>query len=331
MQYKNHFVTDNEVVIVMQDGSTRSVKNGNPTYKKLIQALFRGEREKAAELIDLAVHINTVSGGQFKVENGHIYYKKTVMPLSLSERILQFVESGVSFKPLFRFWENCLKNPSKECQKDLFSFLEFCGIPITPDGCFICYKRIKDDWTDHYTGKIDNHVGKVVKMKRKDVDPNRNVTCSRGLHAAAFRYAKEEYSNGKLIAVKINPKDVVAIPTDYNGEKMRVCRYEVMEKVGAPRKVLVYAKFREGAIVAVLPNLDSTEYFVGKVIKVIESTESPRYLIQKVNTDEEVNYHQENVMWLDDDSDGEDFEEDEEEDFDEDDYDEDDYDEEDDS
>jgi hypothetical protein len=30
--------------------------------------------------------------------------------------------------------------------------------------------------------------------------------------------------------VKVNPADVVAVPTDYNGTKMRVCRFEVLEE-----------------------------------------------------------------------------------------------------
>lgn len=31
-----------------------------------------------------------------------------------------------------------------------------------------------------------------------------------------------------LLEVKIHPKDVVAIPTDYNQQKMRVCEYTVL-------------------------------------------------------------------------------------------------------
>ena len=32
--------------------------------------------------------------------------------------------------------------------------------------------------------------------------------------------------------VKINPRDVVSIPTDYNNAKGRACRYEVIGEVG---------------------------------------------------------------------------------------------------
>ena len=32
--------------------------------------------------------------------------------------------------------------------------------------------------------------------------------------------------------LKINPRDVVSIPTDYNDSKGRCCRYEVIGEVG---------------------------------------------------------------------------------------------------
>jgi len=31
--------------------------------------------------------------------------------------------------------------------------------------------------------------------------------------------------------VKVNPKDVVSVPYDYNYSKMRVCEYEVLREV----------------------------------------------------------------------------------------------------
>ena len=35
-----------------------------------------------------------------------------------------------------------------------------------------------------------------------------------------------------VMQVKINIDDIVAIPNDYNGEKIRVCKYEVLREVG---------------------------------------------------------------------------------------------------
>jgi DNA-binding transcriptional regulator/RsmH inhibitor MraZ len=93
---------------------------------------------------------------------------------------------------------------------------------------------------DLQTGKFDNHPGKTPKMDRKDVDPDRNQTCSRGLHVAAYIYAKDFYGNGHLLEVKVNPKDVVAVPPDYNAQKMRVCEYFVVRECAGPRDEKLY-------------------------------------------------------------------------------------------
>ncbi len=87
---------------------------------------------------------------------------------------------------------------------------------------------------DKRTGTINNSVGSFVMMNRADVDSNPNQTCSTGLHVASYDYARSVYgafgveNSDILIEVKVNPRDVVAIPTDYNTQKMRVCQYEVV-------------------------------------------------------------------------------------------------------
>jgi hypothetical protein len=72
-------------------------------------------------------------------------------------------------------------------------------------------------------------------MDRGKVDADRERTCSAGLHVAAWNYAESFYFNGHLLEVEVNPRDVVAVPTDYNNEKMRTCEYKVVRVAGKPR------------------------------------------------------------------------------------------------
>lgn len=86
---------------------------------------------------------------------------------------------------------------------------------------------------DIHSGTFDNSPGKIVEMPREEVDSDVNQTCSRGLHACADSYLGEFYAKSsgyKVIVVKINPKDVCAVPADYNFSKMRTCRYEVLSE-----------------------------------------------------------------------------------------------------
>ena len=39
-------------------------------------------------------------------------------------------------------------------------------------------------------------------------------------------------SDSRTMILKINPADVVSIPTDYNNSKGRTCRYEVIGELG---------------------------------------------------------------------------------------------------
>ena len=43
-------------------------------------------------------------------------------------------------------------------------------MPITPDGNFIAYKGVKQDFTDQVdSGKFDNSVGQTLSMRRNQV------------------------------------------------------------------------------------------------------------------------------------------------------------------
>jgi hypothetical protein len=81
---------------------------------------------------------------------------------------------------------------------------------------------------------MDNSVGKIVEMERNEVDDNKDQTCSTGLHFCSQDYLPH-FGNGydsRVVILKINPADVVSIPSDYNNAKGRACRYEVVGEIG---------------------------------------------------------------------------------------------------
>jgi hypothetical protein len=65
-------------------------------------------------------------------------------------------------------------------------------------------------------------------MPRSLVDDNRSVACSVGLHVGSFHFANGFYGGGKLLVVKINPRDVVSVPADAGDQKIRVHRYVIV-------------------------------------------------------------------------------------------------------
>jgi len=164
-------------------------------------------------------------------------YKGVLVGGGLIKRLLYLRDHGYDMENLLKFMDNLIQNPSKDSIMELYDYLEENKVPITEDGCFLSYKRVRDDYFDFYSGSLDYSVGNIVSMPRDKVNPDRNVTCSVGLHAASYNYAQiYGGGGGRMIVLKINPHDVVSVPKEYRQEKMRVCRLEVIADITDTRQ-----------------------------------------------------------------------------------------------
>jgi hypothetical protein len=145
----------------------------------------------------------------------------------------QFFREGIPMEHYCKFLDNLMANPSMTSRKELYLFLEAADLPITQDGCFLAYKAVRHDFLDKHSGTFSNKPGVTFSMPRAEVDDNRDVTCSYGFHAAAYEYARGFLGStgDKMVAVKINPADVVSVPSDYNNQKLRTCKYTVMFEI----------------------------------------------------------------------------------------------------
>ena len=219
----NYILLDGSITLSF-DAKMISIKSTDHRYEAIIQAIRDDKTELIPDLIDVAKSFSTIEG--VELVDGIIELNGKAIPECLNDRVLGFKKQGLPFEPLIKFAEKLQNNPSFNSRKMLYKFLEKNGHPITKDGNFIAYKGVRDDFRDCHSGKFDNSVGQTVEMDRNDVDDNPDNTCSSGLHVAAFKYANGFGST--LVEVEINPVDVVAVPNDYNGEKMRVCKYKVV-------------------------------------------------------------------------------------------------------
>ena len=141
------------------------------------------------------------------------------------------LEDGFDLVPMARFLANLMENPSMRAVEELYGFLEHGKMPITPDGHFLAYKAVNPDYTDIHTGTISNRIGEKPWMARNKVDDRSHITCSRGYHVCSFDYLPHfAHNNGHVMICKVNPRDVVSIPRDYNDTKMRVSTYEVVDE-----------------------------------------------------------------------------------------------------
>jgi len=220
-------ITDQNVT-VCYDGETHIVKRTDKLGEQLITALKAKDMDSIPDLVSAAKRIESFSKGNFVVKDGEIYVNGIVAPTVLGNKIVRFSEEGLPFEPLVKFAESLQKNPSFRAVNELFQFLEKNDHPITENGSFIAYKKVRADFMDVHSGTFDNSVGNVVEMPRNQVNEDATQTCSNGLHVANYNYATNFYGGGVMLEVEVNPADVVSVPVDYNNAKMRVCKYKVL-------------------------------------------------------------------------------------------------------
>ena len=212
------------------NGNAYSIANDHPNYTKIIDSIRSQNWDSVVSLVDISSNIKDYTNGNINIVSGVVHYNNEALHNALTTRIVDFMGKELPFEPLIKFLHNLMENPSKRAVDELYGFLEEGELPITEDGCFLAFKNVRSDYKDIHSGTFDNSIGKVCEMPRNRVCDNRDLTCSNGLHFCSIEYLPNfiDSDGGKTMILKINPKDVVSIPSDYNNTKGRTCRYEVV-------------------------------------------------------------------------------------------------------
>lgn len=224
------FILGGDSITVFANGKPYTVNRTAKIFNAALEAVKNDDVELFLQVVNTKDTVVQKSGGKVRIENGNLMFGDRVVTGLISARVFDMMELGLSIDPMMAFIENLMKNPSKRAVDELFGFIEACDLPITEDGHFLAYKRVREDYKDVHSGTMDNSVGNVVEMERNLVDEDKSRTCSAGLHFCSYEYLKH-FSGERIVVVKINPADVVAIPIDYNNSKGRTCRYEVVEEM----------------------------------------------------------------------------------------------------
>lgn len=227
------YIIQGSNVTVVISGTPHTISKTHINYQKLVDAIKSRDWETVKNIIDPVKVVLNYGQGNVSIQGDRLFWKGEQLAGALANRMIQMLEEGFSIEPLVLFMENLMLNPSKRSVDELYGFLEKNSLPITPDGYFLAYKKVRNDFKDIHTGTMDNSPGQIVEMERNRVDDDKDRTCSTGLHFCGLSYLSHfGTSDSRTVIVKINPADVVSIPSDYNGAKGRACRYEVIGELG---------------------------------------------------------------------------------------------------
>ncbi len=227
------FLIQGSNVVVVIDNKPHTISKTHITYTKVVEAIKAQDWDLVRDIIEPKKVVLNYGQGNVSIQGDTFFWKGAEMHNALTSRMVQMLGEGFPIEPLVLFMENLMANPSRRAVQELYGFLEKNDLPITPDGHFLAYKKIRDDYKDIHSGTMDNSVGQIVQMERNEVDDDKDRTCSAGLHFCSQTYLPHfgtGYGN-RVVILKINPADVVSIPSDYDNAKGRACRYEVIAEM----------------------------------------------------------------------------------------------------
>jgi len=237
----NSYIISKNNISLAINGELTTISTSHVNFEKIKKSLSakRIDWKRIELLLNVQKALLSYIGNNLKIIDNEFTYKfrgKTIVldkNSSIVQRIIKGYTEGQDYIGFVKFLDNLTKNPLKSVINELYLFLEANDIPITNDGYFLAYKKVRADYKDIYSGTFDNSVGKTVSMPRRDVQFDREITCSTGLHFCSKSYLSHYSSseNDHIMIVKINPKDVVSIPSDYNNAKGRCCKYEVIDEL----------------------------------------------------------------------------------------------------
>lgn len=224
-------ITPQGMTVVLPGGKVTMMSKTDSSYEFALDAYRKNDLAKLESLMLPKQAIKKFSHGSLEFgEDGEVTFNGKRVENYAITKIKEMQGAGLPWKPLANFLERLLSNPSFRAVNELYKFLETENLPITEDGHFLAYKRVRDDWLDFHTGKILNKIGEFVTEPRNEVDDNPNHGCSKGLHAGALSYVRSFHSGGHLLIVKIDPADVVSVPNE-DVRKLRTWRYFVVSEM----------------------------------------------------------------------------------------------------
>lgn len=221
--------TDGTINAVLSTGkSLPPISSDHPNYKAIRHALGERDEDRLLALCDVAAGVAAQTDGQIVLDKAtrRVTYKGQEIHNVVVTAAMQLIDQGLDCGHLLRFLERLFANPSYRARNQLYQFLEKHGLPITEDGHFLAYKRVRPAdpqgrYFDHHTGRFEYKIGVEARVDRGEVDDNPANDCSHGLHAGDREYVRT-FGHGPVMLSKIDPADVVSVP-QYDVRKLRTC------------------------------------------------------------------------------------------------------------
>lgn len=233
-------------------------QNGDSTRKtrddfsqKLLRAVLHNDLVGLESKVDSSKYVSahvSIDGQKVYVDGHEVdeVLEREIFALMSSEND----DNDSEWQALIHFVEKLYNNTSEYVRNQFYGWLLYQvkneKLTLTPSGNVIAYKGGKLETVDgeptvlsihqghgfvngqeYENSYLPNHIGDIVEIPREEVDADPDSPCSIGLHVGTWHYASD-FAMGAVMTVEIDPADVVSVPSDYQCQKVRVCKYRVI-------------------------------------------------------------------------------------------------------
>lgn len=255
------YILQGSNISIFIDGVLHQIGADHISHNAILDAIKAGDQEKVKTLVDARKAVEAYSKGSISIKGDEVFWHGQRMHGAITTRMVSMMREGFDITPLVNFMDRLMQNPSKQAVDEAYMFFEACDLPITPDGYFLAFKKVNNNFYDVHSGTVCNKPGHMmtpeevkhftpgvisgkkgevtvqvvngvtrVSMPRNMVDDKRDNTCSEGLHFCSKSYLSN-FGGSRIVVLKIDPKDVVSIPSDYNNAKGRCSSYMVVDEL----------------------------------------------------------------------------------------------------
>ena len=202
-------------ITIFWEGKPYTIRKDNANFQNVRQALLDARYDDVGQYLDVKKAVENFVEGDIEVKDEVVYYKGYRLAGVVVDKLLEMLRAGMKDSaPLVNFIKNLQVNPSSNSVDQLYTFLGYKSLPISPEGKVLGYKGVQDDFYSNtgnrdtivVQGKVNanhqifNGVGETIEVARRSVDDNCDNHCSHGLHIGSFDYADGwSGTEGKLL------------------------------------------------------------------------------------------------------------------------------------
>jgi hypothetical protein len=293
--------------IILSSGAVHSIDASNANYQTVIGLLVgsNGDVDETEILglinpgVGLSVRLERLSE-RFSYDGSNILYDGDIIHGAVVDHLLRILsENGAerNYQALVAFMEKAAQNPSDSSMDSLYEFILRYGITLDDDGDFYVYKGVNAEGKSIHAGygivngvtmngHLPNELGSIVEIPRAMVDYDTSVGCSTGLHAGSYAYASS-FSRGKLLTVKVNPRDVVSVPDHLSFQKIRVSRYKVTGIAAAEIRDTTFTYGADDADTNTITELENALYEGDVAVNFILNGESIETIVSETRAEKD--------------------------------------------